>query len=81
MRDRLQTCLIVPCTTRWNYYFNAIDAVRQVIDRHSGDKRADVFQTLDVSIFQPYEPVFMKEYCCAMHTLAFALDVGLPQAE
>lgn len=66
---------IVPNATRWNSYFYAVDKIRHVIDRHSEDKIAEVFQTLEVPIFRPNEKVFLKEYCCVMQPLASALDI------
>lgn len=49
--------------------------MRHILDRHSEDKIAEVFQLLDVPIFRPNEIVFLKEYCSVMQPLACALDI------
>jgi hypothetical protein len=46
-----------------------------VIEKHSNDTIAEVFQSLDVPLFRPNEVTFLKEYCLVMHPLAIALDI------
>jgi hypothetical protein len=58
VRDRLQTRFTVPNATRWNSYFYAVDKIRQVIDKHSEDNIAQVFQAPEVPIFRPNEMAY-----------------------
>jgi hypothetical protein len=48
VHDKFQTTFIVPNATRWNSYFNAVDKVRQILDKQSEDKVVEVFTALDV---------------------------------
>jgi hypothetical protein len=42
VHDKFQTTFIVPNATRWNPYFNAVDKVRQMLDKQSEDKVVEV---------------------------------------
>lgn len=75
VRDKFHTSFIVPNATRWNSYFNAVDKVRQVLEKQSEDNIAEVFVALEVPQFRPNDILFLKEYCCVMQPLAAALDI------
>ena len=79
VRDKINTCLTVPCPTRWNSFYNSVDKVRLMIEKNPHETVLDIFKALDVSPFKPIEITFLTEYCSVMHPLALALD--LLQAE
>ena len=79
VRDKINACLIVPCPTCWNSFYNSVDKIRLLIEKNQPDTVFDVFKALDVAPFKPTELTFLSEYCTVMQPLAFSLD--LLQAE
>lgn len=75
VREKLNTCLIMPNATRWNSYYNAMDKVRVIIEQSSRDVVRDVFSALDVAMLKPDEILLLNEYCKVMQPLACALDI------
>ena len=75
VREKLHTCLVVPNATRWNSFFNAVDKIRDVLDKTPDDAIAQVFHALDVAVFSANHIIFIKEYCSVMQPLATALDI------
>jgi hypothetical protein len=53
VHDKFQTTFIVPNATRWNSYFNAVDKLRQILDKQSEDKVVEVLRLLMYQHFVP----------------------------
>uniref|UniRef100_H3B2L0 HAT C-terminal dimerisation domain-containing protein n=1 Tax=Latimeria chalumnae TaxID=7897 RepID=H3B2L0_LATCH len=61
--------LIVPCVTRWNSFYNAVERVMSV------EYLSIVCDEMGVAKFKMHEISFLKEYCKVLKPLAMALDI------
>ena len=75
VRDKLQTCLIVPNATRWNSFYNSVDKIRDLLDEIPDDVIIHFFHALDVTSLLVNQVNFIKEYRRVMQPLACALDI------
>uniref|UniRef100_H3A6Y5 BED-type domain-containing protein n=1 Tax=Latimeria chalumnae TaxID=7897 RepID=H3A6Y5_LATCH len=63
------TKLIVPCVTRWNSFYNAVEMVMSI------EHLSIVCDEMGVAKFKMHEITFLKEYCKVLKPLAMALDI------
>ena len=73
--EKLQPSLVVPNDTRWNSHFRAMEKIKHILEKNPDDTVQEVFTALEVPQLRENEVAFIKEYCCVMQLLAFALDV------
>ncbi|XP_074552409.1 uncharacterized protein LOC141809329 [Halichoeres trimaculatus] len=63
--------LIVPCSTRWNSFY---DAVSRIVEIPATDLSA-IAQSLQLKCLSDKELHFLKEYCATMKPLTVVLDI------
>ena len=63
MQEKLKQKLLVPSTTCWNSFY---DAIERVVENSVADLN-DLCAKLDIRCFNEKEIMFLKEYCAALN--------------
>ena len=71
LQEVLKRKLLVPSTTHWNTYY---DALERVVENPLADLN-DLCAKLDLYGFNEREIVFLKEYCAVLKPLSRGLDI------
>uniref|UniRef100_H3B6J0 HAT C-terminal dimerisation domain-containing protein n=1 Tax=Latimeria chalumnae TaxID=7897 RepID=H3B6J0_LATCH len=69
IEDNTNRKLIVPCVTRWNSFYNAVERVMSI------EHLSIVCDEMGMAKFKMHEITFLKEYCKVLKPLAMALDI------
>uniref|UniRef100_H3AIY7 BED-type domain-containing protein n=1 Tax=Latimeria chalumnae TaxID=7897 RepID=H3AIY7_LATCH len=69
IEDNANRKLTVPCVTRWNSFYNAVERVMSV------EHLRIVCDEMGMVKFKMHEITFLKEYCKVLKPLAMALDI------
>uniref|UniRef100_H3A7R3 HAT C-terminal dimerisation domain-containing protein n=1 Tax=Latimeria chalumnae TaxID=7897 RepID=H3A7R3_LATCH len=69
IEDNANRKLIVPCVTRWNSFYNAVERVMSI------EHLSIVCDEMGVAKFKMHEITFLKDYCKVLKPLAMALDI------
>uniref|UniRef100_H3A5J1 BED-type domain-containing protein n=1 Tax=Latimeria chalumnae TaxID=7897 RepID=H3A5J1_LATCH len=69
IEDNVNRKLIVPCVTRWNSLYNAVERVMSI------EHLSIVCDKMGVVKFKMHEITFLKEYCKVLKPLVMALDI------
>ncbi|XP_041824825.1 uncharacterized protein LOC121644391 [Melanotaenia boesemani] len=69
--DIIAKKLLVPCTTRWNSYYDALERISKIplVDLNT------LSSTLQLKCFNEREHQCIREYCAVMNPLSVALDI------
>uniref|UniRef100_H3ALT8 HAT C-terminal dimerisation domain-containing protein n=1 Tax=Latimeria chalumnae TaxID=7897 RepID=H3ALT8_LATCH len=68
IEDNANRKQIVPCVTRWNSFYNAVERVMSI-------EHLSIVDEMGVAKFKMHEITFLKEYCKVLKPLAMALDI------
>ena len=75
VREKLNTCFVVPNATRWNSFYDSVNKIREILEKTPDETMQQVFVALEVTPLSASQVNFIKEYCLVMQPLACALDI------
>ena len=71
----IKCALIVPNTTRWNCFYNAVNKVADIVKKYSERTLNELCTSLEVVQFRPSDVTFIEKYCRVMQPVAQTLDI------
>ena len=71
----VKCALIVPNTTRWNSFYDAVNKVADIVKKYSERTLNELCTSLEIVQFRPSDVTFIQEYCKVMQPVAQALDI------